>query len=901
MSLSIGTASGNVDAMMMQLNKGVSASKFTAKVDTVLKDGKITAQEFKELAKDVKGGEKTLLEALEKISPKFDRDFLKSTELPTGQTTETQISKDDLAKILKNVTSGKPQDLTPNRKEIASLKDEINLFKAESEGEPLSPQSSGGKLLGAIEMIHGSIVESTKGGLEGKDKLASQSKDILGIGKSSSVKPEVVDVTSTFEVAKSTASMGSCVATFASTIIAIKEAVHDGANVSDLNAVKDKLIAKLKTTPPPSVEQRAEIKAKIGAIDESIKIINHSQGGNITEAIGQAINTAGGLMEFSKAVAPHLSDTVGVVGNGISAFSGIVTGVATTIKESTRVHENRKLKSRAAEFIKNPAQAMLKDKEKEAKTMVEDIKALKSFKEPFISEKKDLTKKLKEANDLPDTNPDKATKISQLTLKITQVNSELGKLDSKIEARQDKIDSFRRDPSLNKEYKKDLESQVKTLKDEKQLLDTPITGKKAKIDAKVSTLNTKKLELDGKTPTLASKKTVLETTKSDLGLEKTTLEMKKSDLEREKVNLKSALQVAKNLPSTDPTKITHIADLEQQIRSKSTQIDHASNNLSAKIEQISSVDSKLSGVEKEINTNNSELRKNTSELSIAKKEQTQINTRISEINDEIGDDSKGLTKKIKDTDAKIGTTLTRDPEIENLSKLATEYKTALPARKEEINKELGISKSIEDIGTQVVKRRSVGHAALGVTKGLLATAGGVAATIGAIAGTTLLMATPVGWALAGAAALIGIGMLGYKVYKTVQRNKTEKNLENQSQELSSMKNDLTQKLGAEADPTKQLKIKEKIKTVEGFQSRVDSMLLKKSPKAAQENILKVLSKDTSAMVDPEKTTTIKEKDTMKKFVQHVFKIDPDSLIPPTDPKIQTGMKKILERKMPMFA
>ena len=379
------------------------------------------------------------------------------------------------------------------------------------------------------------------------------------------------------------------------------------------------------------------------------------------------------------------------------------------------------------------------------------------------------------------------------------------------------------------------------------------------------------------------------------------MEKTKSDLEKEKMDLKSELQVAKNLPSTDISKNTQVAKLEQKIKLKSSEIDQASNNISAKISQISGVDSKISTVEKEINTNTSDLRKNTLDLSISKKELEQVNTRITEIKDEIGDDSKGLTKKIKDTQTKIDTTLTRDPEIENLSKLATEYKTASPDRKKEINELLGVSKSIEDIGTQVVKRRSIGHAALGIVKGVLATAGGVAATIGAIAGASLLMATPVGWALAGTAALIGIGMIGYKVYKTVQRKKTEKNLQNQSQELSSMKTQLNQNLSTETDPTKQLKLREKIKTVEGFQSRVDSMLLKKSPKAAQENIINILSKDTSTMVDPEKANTIKEQATMKKFVQHVFKIDPDSLIPPTDPKIQQGMKKILDRKMPMFA
>jgi hypothetical protein len=55
---------------------------------------------------------------------------------------------------------------------------------------------------------------------------------------------------------------------------------------------------------------------------------------------------------------------------------------------------------------------------------------------------------------------------------------------------------------------------------------------------------------------------------------------------------------------------------------------------------------------------------------------------------------------------------------------------------------------------------------------LLATAGGVAGTVAAIAiasgvaaGASLLVATPVGWALAGMAAVIGLGMAGYTAWR----------------------------------------------------------------------------------------------------------------------------------------
>ena len=54
----------------------------------------------------------------------------------------------------------------------------------------------------------------------------------------------------------------------------------------------------------------------------------------------------------------------------------------------------------------------------------------------------------------------------------------------------------------------------------------------------------------------------------------------------------------------------------------------------------------------------------------------------------------------------------------------------------------------------------------------LGTAGAIAMGTAAVAGTAVLMATPVGWALAAGAAALGLGYLGYKIYRKLRKKGT---------------------------------------------------------------------------------------------------------------------------------
>jgi hypothetical protein len=81
---------------------------------------------------------------------------------------------------------------------------------------------------------------------------------------------------------------------------------------------------------------------------------------------------------------------------------------------------------------------------------------------------------------------------------------------------------------------------------------------------------------------------------------------------------------------------------------------------------------------------------------------------------------------------------------------------------------LGLLKeSIDYSANQMaVRKKKMG---VEVAAATLGTAGSIALGAAAIAGTAALMATPVGWVLASAAAAIGLGYLGYKIYRKLRK------------------------------------------------------------------------------------------------------------------------------------
>ena len=290
---------------------------------------------------------------------------------------------------------------------------------------------------------------------------------------------------------------------------------------------------------------------------------------------------------------------------------------------------------------------------------------------------------------------------------------------------------------------------------------------------------------------------------------------------------------------------------------------------------------------------------------------------MSTVNKDIAIDEKKLevirpkiasleTDKTK-MDTKIATISTTKPTQdakwkqieESAEKIATERN---PAAKELLVKDaktsLGITPELDDITTQAIKRRSKGHAVLGIIKGVLGVAGGIAAVVGAVAGTALLAATPVGWAIGATAAAIGIGLVAYKIIKTVQRNNKEGKLKEQASELNTMKQDFTaQKSALPVGDPKIALIDSKIQKVEELEKKVKFQLLKNSPEKAKATIIETL---TSTSTDPVK---LKEKEATKIFLRQIYKIDADVLVS-TDP-LQTKAKKatnrLLDKKIVMFA
>ncbi|MFN8672134.1 MAG: C2 family cysteine protease [Candidatus Sericytochromatia bacterium] len=92
----IGFKSSNIDNI--KLKENVSTIAFKEKVDKVLSDKRITKEEFSDLAKDVKGGEKSLYKILGKLNPEVDFKKLMSKTGYVQLSSNTQ--KDNLVNLL---------------------------------------------------------------------------------------------------------------------------------------------------------------------------------------------------------------------------------------------------------------------------------------------------------------------------------------------------------------------------------------------------------------------------------------------------------------------------------------------------------------------------------------------------------------------------------------------------------------------------------------------------------------------------------------------------------------------------------------------------------------------------------------------------------------------------------
>lgn len=133
-------------------------------------------------------------------------------------------------------------------------------------------------------------------------------------------------------------------------------------------------------------------------------------------------------------------------------------------------------------------------------------------------------------------------------------------------------------------------------------------------------------------------------------------------------------------------------------------------------------------------------------------------------------------------------------------KAADAMRDALDDASQQVKRDFSGSKteqvSLRMIQAYALKKNNRGWVkkAIAATGGALGTAGGVAGLVtsialaaGVAAGSAILVATPIGWALAGAAALVGLGLASYKAWQFFSRRWKQTELDAQGNKQSTGK------------------------------------------------------------------------------------------------------------------
>lgn len=159
-----------------------------------------------------------------------------------------------------------------------------------------------------------------------------------------------------------------------------------------------------------------------------------------------------------------------------------------------------------------------------------------------------------------------------------------------------------------------------------------------------------------------------------------------------------------------------------------------------------------------------------------------------------------------------------------------------------------------------------------------------------VATTAAVAATPVGWAIMGAAAVGAIGFGLYKTYKTVRR---QENIQRMGDRLQRVQTEIQKTQNGPQNPqsaTRLQELKKLERTIQRYQRQTD-------PKVAADGLVKVLNQGKTEQAKANAAEALKT----------VFKIDPTLLrenppgTPVAGPKANELARKQLEKKLGIFA
>jgi hypothetical protein len=221
----------------------------------------------------------------------------------------------------------------------------------------------------AIEHLKEHFMELGEGGLEiagvamdkgEKFSTLQESDHITTLAQKENAPTEAKDA---LGVAKDVASGAGILLASKAAIDSIRGAIENGADAKSLT----KLANELKTEankPGVSPVAKEKLLQRVALINTVVSELKKETVANVIDFLGQVTTVAGGLMEFSKSVAPHLSDAVGTAGSIVSGAGGIVTGFVSGLKNFFHFRTDKKIGDKAESFKSNPAQVLVVKHEK---------------------------------------------------------------------------------------------------------------------------------------------------------------------------------------------------------------------------------------------------------------------------------------------------------------------------------------------------------------------------------------------------------------------------------------------------------------------------------------------------------------------------------------------------------
>lgn len=126
-----------------------------------------------------------------------------------------------------------------------------------------------------------------------------------------------------------------------------------------------------------------------------------------------------------------------------------------------------------------------------------------------------------------------------------------------------------------------------------------------------------------------------------------------------------------------------------------------------------------------------------------------------------------------------------------------------------------------------------------MVKNLLGAAGAIALTVATFAAGAALMATPVGWGLAGVAAVAGLGLAVYSAYKTIKRSDDIAELKGQQQSVNAQIDNLKTQMANQPEGDEKEALQITLAELEDIAQEIETGLMEKDPETAMNILLGV--------------------------------------------------------------